>query len=461
MIKYSRIKHIHFVGIGGSGMSGIAEVLHNMGFTVSGSDIAEGETVKRLKSMGMAVHLGHSRENITGAETLVYSSAVTPKNDEVKAALEQKIPVIPRAEMLAELMRLKFSIAVAGTHGKTSTTSMVAGILTAAEKEPTYVVGGKLKKDESGAKLGKSDYLVAEADESDGSFLQLFPTLAVVTNIEDDHLDHYGSLEKLVNSFAEFGNKVPFYGSVILNADCAHSRSIISRLNKRVKTYSLSGDADIMAENIDNSVFGTSFDVVVEGKKADRVHLNVGGLHNVSNALAAIAASLEIGLDIAVIKEGLRRFYLPERRFQVLFYDKNHLVVDDYAHHPTEIAVTLATLKTGDFKRVIAVFQPHRYSRLKILMDSFGDCFNDADRLILSPLYSANQQPIENVDSGVLAEKLKKSGYKEVLYIDDFDGILEHLEKTIRVGDAVVFLSAGNLTHTAHRFARRMEALRK
>ncbi len=444
-------------------MSGIAEVLHNMGFTVSGSDIAEGETVKRLKSLGIKVRLGHSKDNIENAETLVYSSAVTRDNEEVNEALKRKIPVIPRAEMLAELMRMKIAIVVAGTHGKTSTTSMIATILTAAGKDPTFVVGGKLKIEESGAKLGKSDYLIAEADESDGSFLKLFPTLAIITNIEDDHLDHYKSMDNLVNAFKDFGNKVPFYGSVILNYECENSRKIIHRLNKRVLTYGISRSHDtyVKAENIKNSVLEAAFDLLVDQKNAGRIELNVGGLHNVLNALAAVAASLEIGIDIQVIKEGFKRFFLPERRFQVLFYNRDYLVVDDYAHHPTEISATLDTLGTGGFKRIVAIFQPHRYTRLKILMDRFVSCFEKADQLIISELYSANQPEIENVNSHVLAEKIKASGFNDVFHIQTFDGIIRHLERNIRKGDAVVFLSAGNLTHTAHRFAKHMEESRK
>ena len=461
MIEYSRIKNIHLVGIGGSGMSGIAEVLHNMGFTVS--DIAEGETVKRLKSMGIKVWLGHSKDQVENAETLVFSSAVTRDNEEVNEALKRKIPVIPRAEMLAELMRMKFAIVVAGTHGKTSTTSMIATILTSAGKDPTFVVGGKLKIEESGAKLGKSDYLIAEADESDGSFLKLFPTLAIITNIEDDHLDHYKSMDNLVTAFNDFGNKVPFYGSVILNYECPNSRKIISRLNKRVLTYGFtpSNETKVKAENIKNSVFGSAFDLLVDQKNVGRIELNIGGLHNVLNALAAITASLEIGIDIQVIKEGFKRFFLPERRFQVLFYNKDYLVVDDYAHHPTEISTTLDTLRTGSFKRIIAVFQPHRYTRLKILMDRFTSCFEKADQLIISELYSANQPEIKNIDSHALAGKIKASGFNDVFHIETFDGIIRHLERNIRKGDAVVFLSAGNLTHTAHRFTKYMEESRK
>jgi UDP-N-acetylmuramate--alanine ligase len=459
MINYSRIKHIHFVGIGGAGMSGIAEVLHNMGFIVSGSDIGEGETVKRLKSMGVTVWLGHSKDHIEGAETLVYSSAVNKDNEEVREALKRKIPVIPRAEMLAELMRLKFAIAVAGTHGKTTTTSMIATILTTAGKDPTFVVGGRLKIEESGAKLGKSDYLVAEADESDGSFLRLFPTLAIITNIEDDHLDYHKTMDNLVQAFIDFGDKVPFYGSVILNYDCPNARAIVSRLNKRVITYSLAYDADIKAENIENSLFGAAFDLVRRNQPPIRIQLNVGGVHNVSNALAAIAAALEIGIEIPVIQEGFKRFYLPERRFQVLFYTNDYLVIDDYAHHPTEINAVLQTLAAGDFKRIIVVFQPHRFTRLELLMDRFTSCFKNADQLILAEIYKANQQEIANVNSRVLAEKIKNSGYPHVMYIEDFQGIIDYLGKNIKKGDAVAFLSAGNLTQTAHQFAKRMEAL--
>ncbi|MCK4760648.1 MAG: UDP-N-acetylmuramate--L-alanine ligase [Candidatus Aminicenantes bacterium] len=461
MIEYSRIKKIHFVGIGGSGMSGIAEVLYNMGFEVTGSDIAESGMVKRLKALGIEVFLGHRGENAANAETLVFSSAVKKDNLEVAEALRRKIPVIPRAEMLAELMRLKFAIAVAGTHGKTSTTSMLAAILDRAGKDPTYVVGGQLKTGESGARLGKSDYLIAEADESDGSFLQLFPTLAVITNIEDDHLDYYDNMDNLLTAFKEFANKVPFYGSVILNRNCENTRLITPHINKRMITYSISKDADIQAKNIETTAFSAAFDLFVHGKNRGRVKLNVGGRHNVSNALAAIAVCLEIGLDIDAITDGLTHFSLPERRLQVLFFNKDYVVLDDYAHHPTEIEATLKTLDSGEFKRVIAVFQPHRYTRLGILLDKFASSFALADRLIIAPLYAANQEIIESVSSRVLYEKIRHDGMqgklKEVLCIEDFSGILEYLNREIKKGDAVVFLTAGNLTQTAHEFAARLK----
>ncbi len=455
MIELSRVKKVHFVGIGGAGMSGIAEVLHNMGFTVSGSDLSENESVKRLKAMGVTVYLGHHRDHLGEAETLVYSSAVSRDNDEVQEARQRKIPVIPRAEMLAELMRVKFSITVAGSHGKTTTTSMIAAILTQAQKDPTYVVGGKLKAGESGAKLGKSVYLVAEADESDGSFLRLFPTLAVLTNIEDDHMDYYKTMENIRAAFAEFGNKVPFYGAVILNYDCPELRALAPQFNKRLSTYGISEDARVRAENIETYLFAAGFDLLVEQKKVGRIRLNVGGIHNIMNALAAITAALETGIDLETIMEGLKRFYLPERRFQVLFFNHDYLVVDDYGHHPTEIQATLANLGSGHFKRIIAVFQPHRYTRLQSLMDRFARCFQSIDQLIVAELYSANQERIPGINSRVLVKKIQQSetGPGEVHYLETFKAIHDHLSAGIRPGDAVVFFSAGNLTQLAHDFA--------
>ncbi|MGE5342721.1 MAG: UDP-N-acetylmuramate--L-alanine ligase [Candidatus Omnitrophota bacterium] len=458
MIELSHIKKIHFVGIGGSGMSGIAEVLHNMGFTVSGSDIGESDTVKRLKGKGIRVYLGHNKENVAHVETLVYSSAVTKENEEVKEALRRRIPVIPRAEMLAELMRMKFAVAVAGTHGKTTTTSMIASIFTSAGKDPTYVVGGRLQVEDSGAKLGKSIYLVAEADESDGSFLKLFPTIAVITNIEDDHLDYYKTMDNLRQAFTDFGNKVPFYGSVIANLECPETKTILPLFNKRVVTFSrYQKEANVRAEHIENALFKVGFDLVVDDQPSGRIDLNIGGMHNVSNALAAIAAALEIGIDIETIRDGLAKFYLPDRRFQVLFYTKDYLVVDDYAHHPTEIEAILNALKSGAFHRIIAVFQPHRFTRLELLMDRFATSFQAVDQLLLAPLYSANQQAIENISSTTLLKKMNETGFNRAMAMESLEAVNPYLRKEIRKGDAVIFLSAGNLTHTAHQFARLME----
>lgn len=457
MNNYSKIKKIFFAGIGGAGMSGIAEVLHNMGFIVSGSDIAENETVKRLKKIGVEVFLGHDEKNIGTAETLVYSSAVKKDNVEVKAANKRGIPVIPRAEMLAELMRLKFSIAVAGTHGKTSTTSMIASIFNEAGKDPTYVVGGKLKTEESGARLGDSDYLIAEADESDGSFLMLFPTIAVITNIENDHLDFYGTMDNLLDAFTDFGNKVPFYGAVIINSVCQNSNIIVDKIKKKVVSFGMNQDSDIRAEKIVQSAFNSTFELIVYGKNQGRIELNTTGNHNIENALAAIAASLESGIKIKHIKVGLKKFYLPDRRFQVLFYNKNYLVIDDYAHHPTEIKTTVDALKNGNYKRIIVVFQPHRFTRLKILMDEFKDAFSGVNKLIISKIYSANQKSIDTVNGKTLANKIKDAGFEDIEYIDNFEELIEYLEKEIKYGDAVAFLSAGNLSSYAHRFADIME----
>ncbi len=462
MINYSRIKKIHFTGIGGAGMSGIAEVLFNMGFQVTGSDLSENLAVKRLKKMGVKVFLGHSAENICDAGTLVYSSAVSSSNVEVQEAVKRKMPVIPRAEMLAELMRMKYSISVAGTHGKTSTTSMIATILSYAHKDPTFVVGGKLKIEESGAKLGKSEYFVAEADESDGSFLKLFPTVAVITNIEDDHLDYYGSMDNLLEAFCSYGNLVPFYGAVIINNECSFLKKMACEFNKPVTSFGLDDSADIYAADIKLSVFKTSYTLWVRGEKKGQITLNTGGTHNVLNSLAAIAAAFEAGLTFEEVRDGLEHFYLPERRFQVLYYDDNNVVIDDYAHHPTEVKVTVDTLKSGEYSRIIGIFQPHRFSRLELLMDKFISSFDGIDLLIVSRIYAANQEEVDGVNGQVLVDRIKADGFRgEVIYIDDFDEITAYLSKELKPGDASVFLSAGNLTNYARSFASVLEGRRK
>ncbi len=462
MIKNSKIKRIHFVGIGGTGMSGIAEVLHNMNFIVSGSDLGENETVNRLRRMGITVFIGHSSDQVQEAETLVYSSAVKDDNVEVAAARKRGIPVIPRAEMLAELMRMKFAITVAGTHGKTTTTSMLATILGEAGLDPTYVVGGRLKAEESGAKLGQSDFLVAEADESDGSFLTLYPTVAVITNVEDDHLDYYGSFENLREAFVRFANKVPFYGAVVINESDPVLAGLLPRINKQVRTFSVEGRSHFFAREIDVQMLGCSFNLIERGFDMGRINLNVGGKHNIANALAAITAAREIGLDLATIRQGLSKFYLPQRRFQVLYRSDRLMVVDDYAHHPTEIKATLSMMKKGGFKRVIAVFQPHRFTRLQKLMDEFARCFVDADLVVLAPLYQAGQVPIEGVNSEALAANIRSlDKNKKVLVFDSLTGLSENLGMTVKEGDGLVFLSAGDLSALAHSFAKSVEAENK
>jgi len=396
---------------------------------------------------------------VNSAETLVYSSAITRDNIEVKTAAEMKIPVIPRAEMLAELMRVKFSIAVAGTHGKTSTTSMIAAVLDEAGKDPTYVVGGKLKSGESGAKLGKSDFLVAEADESDGSFLTLFPTIAVITNIEDDHLDHYGNFNNLLESFTVFGNKVPFYGAVVLSADCLHSKGIIQQINKKVITFGQSPEADVRAVNIRTGTFESRYDLEIKGKKRGTVSLQVGGYHNVMNSLAAVAASVESEIELEEVIRGLSGFKLPDRRFQVLYRSGSLLVVDDYAHHPTEVKATLETLLHEGFGRIITVFQPHRFTRLEKLMEEFSESFTGSDMILVAKLYGANQSEIPGVHSGALADRIREKTSAQVVHMDDMGDLKSWLQKEVKKGDAVAFLSAGDLTRTAHEFAAAMEEL--
>jgi UDP-N-acetylmuramate--alanine ligase len=462
MIESSRIKKIHFAGIGGSGMSGIAEVLHNMGFQISGSDIAENDTVRRLRSLGMRIAIGHAAANVGDAGALVFSSAITEDNVEVLEALKNKLPVIPRAEMLAELMRMKFSLAVAGTHGKTTTTSMLAAILTQARLDPTYVVGGRLKVEGSGAKLGSSRYLVAEADESDGSFLKLFPTIAVVTNIENDHLEFYGRMKNLVQAFRQFADKVPFYGAVILNIDDANVRRIMPQIRKKIVTYGFGAGADLQALKVRSSGFASSYELAVHGRHQGTVRLNVGGRHNVANSLAAIAAALEVGVDLESITASLARFALPERRFQVLYASPGLLVVDDYAHHPSEIKATLRMLRAARrHGRVVAVFQPHRFTRLHLLMRQFVTAFRRADLLVIAKLYTANQQEIAGANSRALADSIRDRGQKNVFYLESFEEISAFLDRELQPGDGLVFLSAGNLTRLAHEFAGRMEESKK
>jgi UDP-N-acetylmuramate--alanine ligase len=457
MIENSRIKKIHFAGIGGSGMSGIAEVLHNMGFQVSGSDLAENDTVRRLRGLGMRIAGGHAAANVGDAEALVYSSAITEDNVEVLEALRRKLPVIPRAEMLAELMRMKFSLAVAGTHGKTTTTSMLAAILTQAGLDPTYVVGGRLKVEGSGAKLGSSRYLVAEADESDGSFLKLFPTIAVLTNVENDHLEFYGSMRRLVQAFRQFADKVPFYGAVVLNRDDARLRRILPQLRKKVVATGFAAGCDVRAVRPRSDAFAAAYDLELRGRPAGRVRLGVGGRHNVANSLAAVAAALEVGVELETVRASLERFTLPERRFQVLHAGAELLVVDDYAHHPSEIKATLRMLRGARRRRLLAVFQPHRFTRLHLLMRAFATAFRLADVLVIAPLYSANQAEIAGVSSRALADAVRAAGQENVQLLESFAQIREFLRGELRPGDGLVFLSAGNLSRLAHEFAAELE----
>ena len=450
---FGKIQHIHFVGIGGIGMSGIAEVLVNLGYQVSGSDLKESAATQRLRGLGITVHLGHHGRAIEGAQVVVISSAVKGDNPEVVAAHAGKVPVIPRGEMLAELMRMKYGIAIAGSHGKTTTTSMVAQVLSQGGIDPTIVIGGKLGTIGSNAKLGKGPFLVAEADESDGSFLMLNPTLAVITNIDREHLDHYKDLEEIQDAFVTFANKVPFYGSVFLCMDDANAAAVRPRLKRRVRTYGTHPQVDIRAREIRQEGFRTHFKVVAYGNDLGAFSLGVPGQHMVLNALAAIGIALELDVDVEVIQASLSSFTGADRRFHLKGEKGGVLVVDDYGHHPTEIAATLAGARAGfPERRLVAAFQPHRYSRTKALLDEFGTAFFEADSVLVTDIYAAGEQPIQGVDGAAVAEALRSHGQKEVHLVNRVEDLPEALKRLTRSGDLVITFGAGSITNTGPAF---------
>ncbi len=450
---FHKIERIHFVGIGGIGMSGIAEVLLNLGFTVTGSDLRAGETTERLEKLGASVAYGHRPDNVKDADVVVVSSAVRQDNPEVAAARERFIPVIQRAEMLAELMRMKYSVAVAGAHGKTTTTSLVSSILGHAGMDPTCVIGGKLKSLGSNAKLGGSKFLVAEADESDGTFLLLYPTIAVVTNIDLEHLDHYRDLDEIKSAFLAFLNKVPFYGMVILCMDSANLQSLIPQLKRRYVTYGLSKQADLRAENISFKGFRSTFTVFWKDRNLGSVNLSLPGSHNVLNALAACAVGLELDIPFQTIREALADFEGIQRRLEVK-WDGEIKLVDDYGHHPTEIKATLSALRRMWEGRLIVAFQPHRYTRTEALMPEFITSFNEADLLIVTEIYAASEEPIEGVSGLALAESIRASGHKNVLYAPTKEEAAEKVLALSQGGDLVVTLGAGDI----HRISERLIA---
>jgi len=445
MVMLRKTRRIHFVGIGGSGMSGIAEVLINLGYQVTGSDLEEGPTVRRLRDLGGKVERGHREENVGDADVVVVSSAVKPDNPEVQEARRRQIQVIPRAEMLAELMRLKYGVAIAGSHGKTTTTSMVATILSGAGLDPTIVIGGRLGILGSNAKLGRGDLLVAEADESDGSFLRLTPTLAVVTNIDAEHLDHYGTLENLKRAFVDFLNKVPFYGCGIVCLDEPRIQEILPLLSRRVVTYGFSAQADLSAAAIELKGFQAAFDVRLQGKRLGRVVLQVPGRHSVANALAAIAVGLDLEIPFAAIAEHLGGFRGADRRFQLKGEAGGIMVIDDYGHHPVEILATLAAAKKGWGRRTVVVFQPHRYTRVKALLGEFARAFYDADVLAVTDIYPAGEAPIPGVTAEEMARAIKEHGHKDVTMVKDLRDVPAWLGEKAREGDLVITLGAGSV----------------
>jgi UDP-N-acetylmuramate--alanine ligase len=450
---------IHFVGIGGIGMSGIAEVMHNLGYSVQGSDVAEGYVIQGLRDRGITVMIGHAAENVADAAVVVVSTAITRSNPEVEAALEKRVPVVRRAEMLAELMRLKSTVAVAGTHGKTTTTSMVAALLDAGGVDPTVINGGIINSYGSNARLGASDWMVVEADESDGSFLRLDGTVAVVTNIDPEHLDHYGSFDAAKDAYVEFVENVPFYGAAIMCLDHPEVQNILPRIrDRRVVTYGFSAQADVRGANVVPSAGGNRFDCLVRARDGsiraiEGVELPMAGRHNVQNALAAIAVALELGIDDVTIARGFHAFGGVKRRFTKVGEVAGATVIDDYGHHPVEIRAVLAAAREsvsgGSTGRVIAVVQPHRFSRLGGLMEEFQTAFNDADRVIVTPVYAAGETPVPGVDAAALVDGLKRRGHRSACTVADAGELADELATVVRSGDIVVCLGAGDITKWA------------
>ncbi len=446
---------IHFVGIGGIGMSGIAEVMHILGYRVQGSDMAESAIVEGLRKRGIAVTIGHSPDNLGEAAVVVTSTAVKKDNPEVEAAYARRIPVVRRAEMLAELMRLKSTVAVAGTHGKTTTTSMIAAMLDAGGIDPTVINGGIINAYGSNARLGSSDWMVVEADESDGSFLRLDGTIAVVTNIDPEHLDHYGSFDAVRDAFVEFVENVPFYGAALLCVDHDEVQAIIPRLrDRRVVTYGFAAQADIRGDNVLPIPGGNRFDVLLrnrvgEVRAIEGIVLPMPGRHNVQNALAAIGVAAELGIPDAVIARGFEKFHGVKRRFTKVGEVDGIVIIDDYGHHPVEIRAVLSAAREGAQGRVIAVVQPHRYTRLQSLMDEFRGAFNDADIVLVAPVYAAGEAPIEGVDHEALVEGLKQRGHLGAHAASDADDICQQLRDLAAPGDMVICLGAGDITKWA------------
>jgi UDP-N-acetylmuramate--alanine ligase len=463
-----RVHRIHFVGIGGIGMSGIAEVLLNLGYGVSGSDLRESDTTRRLAGFGGIVFIGHRAEQVEGADVVVISSAVGRENAEVAHALDMAIPVIPRAEMLAELMRLKHGIAVAGSHGKTTTTSLLATVFDQAGLDPTVVIGGKLNSLGSNARLGQSDYLLAEADESDGSFLKLSPTVAVVTNIDPEHMDHYRDLDDLKETFLTFVNKVPFYGASILCLDCENIQSLLPRVEKRHITYGTTPQADYFVQEIKASAQSTTFTPVRRGEVLPPITLKMIGRHNVLNALAALAVADELEVPHSVCRQALASFDGVQRRFTIRGEAAGITVVDDYGHHPTEIRATLGGAREAYNRRIIAVFQPHRYSRCQHLHDQFATAFYDADVVLVTPVYAAGEQPIVGISGESLSREIRSHGHRDVTYCPPPTGdtgsgdsdLVSILEQQVKEGDLVITLGAGDVWKVGAELLERLQSRR-
>jgi UDP-N-acetylmuramate--alanine ligase len=457
---YRKTKHIHFVGIGGIGMSGIAELLLNLGYRISGSDLQETDITRRLVNLGGTINVGHDGAWVSGADVVVTSSAIRENNPEILAAIDSHIPVIPRAEMLAELMRLnKFGIAIAGSHGKTTTTSMVGWLLAQAGLDPTLVIGGKVDCfGGSNAKLGEGDFLVAEADESDGSFLKLAPVLEVVTNIDMEHLDFYKDIDEIKQLFMEFIEKIPFYGAVILCLDDPHVASILPDIKKRIITYGLTSQADVYARGITPAGLNTSFEVCRDDSVLGEISLSLAGLHNVYNALAAVTVGLELDIPFATIAAALTSFSGVQRRLQIKGERRDIIVVDDYGHHPTEIRATLSALRDAwPERRLVVLFQPHRYSRTKALLEEFYTAFHDADMLLLTDIYAASEKPIKDISSETLLDGIKQHGQRHAYLESSFEDLLAKTMTIFSPGDVILTLGAGNIWQVGEKLLEKMD----
>ena len=461
------IGNLHFVGIGGIGMSGIAEILHNLGYSVQGSDIADSANVKRLRDLGIRVSIGHAAENVADASVVVISSAVKGDNPEVIAAREKLLPVVRRAEMLGELMRLKWSIAVGGTHGKTTTTSLIAAVLEAAALDPTVINGGIINAWGTNARLGDGEWMVCEADESDGTFLKLPMAIAVVTNIDPEHLDHYGTFDELRKAFVNFVENIPFYGFAALCIDHAEVQAMIARVSdRRIITYGFSPQADVRAENMTTGANGTSFDVVISDRKTDEsrtisgITLAMYGVHNVQNALAAVVIATEMGLDDDVLNRALSTFEGVKRRFTQTGVVDDITIIDDYGHHPVEITAVLKAAREVAKERVIAVMQPHRFTRLRDLFEDFCTCFNDADAVIIADVYEAGEEPIEGISKDTLVEGLRERGHRTVVALESPETLATVIDQTAMPGDYVVCLGAGSISTWANALPDQLRVIR-
>jgi UDP-N-acetylmuramate--alanine ligase len=440
-------KHkIHFVGIGGIGMSGIAEVLLNSGYVVSGSDLQESEATRRLRSLGASVFVGHQEENLAGnPSVVVISTAVKYSNPEVLEARRRRIPVIPRAEMLAELMRMKYGVAVAGSHGKTTTTSLIAAVLSAAGLDPTMVIGGRVHMLGTNAKMGQGEFLVAEADESDGSFLLLSPTIAVVTNIDREHMDFHQTMERLNDSFLTFMNQVPFYGLAVLCIDDANVHGLLPKVKKRFTTYGLSTEAEYSAENLKMTAAGVQFAALRHGKLLGQLRLNLPGRHSATNALAAIAVAHELEIPFTRVVEGLAAFTGIHRRFEIKGEPKGILIIDDYGHHPAEIRATIGAIRDSWNRPLTVIFQPHRFTRTRDLFDEFLTAFEGADRLMLTEIYPAGEDPISGITGEALYQAIKRKGHLDVEFVSDKNQIAQRLAERLNSGEIALTLGAGDI----------------